>query len=131
MSMQDPISDMLTIIRNGQLANKISVVVPSSNLKVSISGVLKNEGYIKNYVVNQKVNKFFLTIVLKYFRGKSVIENITRISKPSLRIYKDKNNLPIVMDGLGIAIMSTSHGVISNKTAKKLGIGGEVICFVF
>lgn len=130
MSMQDPISDMFTRIRNSQMANKISVLIPSSNFKVSISKILKQEGYISNYTVYKKVNKLTLEIFLKYFQGKPVIENIQRISKPSLRIYKSKNSLPVVMDGLGIAILSTSKGVMSNKLAKKNGIGGEVICVV-
>ncbi|CAL4043376.1 30S ribosomal protein S8 [Buchnera aphidicola (Phyllaphis fagi)] len=130
MSMQDPISDMLTRIRNSQLANKIAVFMPSSKLKIAISSVLKQEGYIQDYVVKNIMDQLVLKIILKYFNGKSVIEEIKRISKPSLRVYKDKKHLPDVMDGLGIAILSTSKGVISNKVAKKMGIGGEIICFV-
>ncbi|QCI27322.1 30S ribosomal protein S8 [Buchnera aphidicola] len=130
MSMQDPISDMLTNIRNSQLANKISVCIPSSNFKIAIANVLKKEGYIDDYSIEKKNNKTTLTIFLKYFNGKPVIDEIKRISKPSLRIYKKKNNLPIVMDGLGIAILSTSKGIMSNKMAYKFGLGGEIICTV-
>ncbi|CAL4323658.1 30S ribosomal protein S8 [Buchnera aphidicola] len=130
MSMQDPISDMFTRIRNSQSANKIFVCMPASNLKVAISNVLKKEGYIINYVIDKKCNKSELKIFLKYFNGKSVIETINRVSKPSVRIYCSKSNIPIVMDGLGIAILSTSKGVISNIAAKKIGVGGEVICIV-
>ncbi|CAL4323530.1 30S ribosomal protein S8 [Buchnera aphidicola] len=131
MSMQDPISDMLTSIRNSQMANKIFVCVPSSNLKIAIAKVLQQEGYISNYVMMKNKHHLILKIFLKYFNGKSVIENIKRISKPSLRIYKSNKDLPVVMDGLGILILSTSKGVISNKTANKIGIGGEVICSVY
>lgn len=130
MSMQDPISDMITRIRNNQLSNKIFVCMPCSNLKVAITNVLKNEGYIDRYIVENNINKKILKIYLKYFRGKPVIEEIIRISKPSLRIYKKKNSLPIVMDGFGIAILSTSQGVISNRIAKKMGVGGELLCTV-
>ncbi|MCW5197117.1 30S ribosomal protein S8 [Buchnera aphidicola] len=131
MSMQDPISDMFTRIRNSQLANKIFVCMPSSKLKIAISCVLKQEGYIKDYIVNHVRNHIILKIILKYFNGKAVIEDIKRISKPSLRVYKNKHHLPNVIDGLGIAVLSTSKGVMSNKKAKKMGIGGEIICFVY
>ena len=107
MSMQDPISDMLTNIRNCQLANKVEVFLPASKFKIAILNVLKKEGYIDYYIVQKKNKKLFLNIFLKYFEGKPVIDTIRRISKPSLRIYKNKNTLPIVMDGLGIAILST------------------------
>lgn len=130
MNMQDPISDMLTSIRNGQKANKVEVCIPASNFKISIINVLKQEGYIDYYTVQKKDKKTVLNIFLKYFNGNPVIEEIKRVSKPSLRIYKNKNNLPVIMDGLGIAIISTSKGIISNKKADKLGIGGEVICIV-
>ncbi|HMI76883.1 MAG TPA: 30S ribosomal protein S8 [Buchnera sp. (in: enterobacteria)] len=129
MSMQDPIADMFTRIRNGQRSNKLLVVMPSSNVKLSISSVLKKEGYIKDYTVQGKI-KPQLEIILKYFQGKGVIENIQRISRPSLRIYKDKNNVPKVMSGLGIAIISTSKGVITDQKARQLGLGGEIICYV-
>ncbi|QCI26120.1 30S ribosomal protein S8 [Buchnera aphidicola] len=130
MSMQDPIADMLTSIRNSQAANKVEVCIFSSNIKIAIANVLKKEGYIVDYIVKKKKNKSMLNIFLKYFNGKSVIDVIKRISKPSVRVYKKKKNLPVVMDGLGIAILSTSKGVISNKQAIKIGIGGEVICIV-
>ncbi|WP_343152617.1 30S ribosomal protein S8 [Buchnera aphidicola] len=129
MSMQDPISDMLTRIRNAQLANKVSVKIPASKLKVAISLVLKKEGYIKEYIIESNI-KPNLKIFLKYFKGKSVIEKIKRVSKPSLRIYKKKHDLPKVMGGLGIAIISTSKGVLTDKTARIKGLGGEVICYV-
>ncbi|CAL4323411.1 30S ribosomal protein S8 [Buchnera aphidicola (Pterocallis alni)] len=130
MSMQDPISDMITRIRNNQLSNKILVCMPCSNLKVAITNVLQTEGYIDRYIVENNINKKILKIYLKYFRGKPVIEEIIRISKPSLRIYKNKNSVPIVMDGFGIAILSTSKGVVSNRIAKKMGVGGELLCTV-
>ncbi|WP_343128128.1 30S ribosomal protein S8 [Buchnera aphidicola (Takecallis taiwana)] len=130
MSMQDPISDMLTNIRNGQKANKVEVCTPASNFKIAIINVLKQEGYIDYYTVQKQSNKKVLNIFLKYFNGKPVIEEIKRVSKPSLRIYKKKTTLPVVMDGLGIAILSTSKGIISNKKANKMGIGGEIICIV-
>lgn len=130
MSMQNPISDFLTSIRNSQHASKVAIVVPSSKLKVAISKVLKNEGYVKNYVIVGTDIKPMLKIYLKYFNGKSVIENIKSISSPSLRIYKNKFNLPKVIAGLGIAIISTSKGVMTDHTARRLGIGGEIICYV-
>lgn len=129
MSMQDPIADMFTRIRNGQRSNKLLVVMPASNLKLSISSVLKKEGYIQDYSVQGKI-KLELEIILKYFQGKGVIEHIQRISRPSLRIYKDKNNLPQVISGLGVAIISTSKGVLTDQEARKLGLGGEIICYV-
>ncbi|CAL4043498.1 30S ribosomal protein S8 [Buchnera aphidicola (Takecallis arundicolens)] len=130
MNMQDPISDMLTSIRNGQKANKVEVCIPASNFKIAIINVLKQEGYIDYYTVQKKEKKTVLNIFLKYFNGNPVIEEIKRVSKPSLRIYKNKNSLPVIMDGLGIAIISTSKGIISNKKADKMGIGGEIICIV-
>ncbi|AAO27159.1 30S ribosomal protein S8 [Buchnera aphidicola str. Bp (Baizongia pistaciae)] len=129
MSMQDPIADMLTRIRNGQFASKISVIMPSSKLKVKISILLKEEGYIKDFSVNS-TNKPILEIFLKYFRSKPVIENITRVSSPSLRIYARNNKLPQVMSGLGIVIISTSQGVLTDQVARKKGLGGEIICNV-
>ncbi|WMY97291.1 MAG: 30S ribosomal protein S8 [Arsenophonus sp.] len=129
MSLQDPISNMLTTIRNAQRAKKKSIEIPFSKIKKEIAKVLKQEGYIQNYEsFNNKIPK--LKIELKYFQKKGVIENIQRISKPSLRIYKKKYNLPTVMEGLGIAIISTSKGVMTDKKARKIGLGGEVICYV-
>lgn len=129
MSMQDPIADMLTRIRNGQAANKIAVTMPSSKLKVAIAEVLKEEGYIKEYSVvgNTKPE---LEITLKYFQGKAVVESIQRVSRPGLRIYKRKDALPKVMAGLGIAVISTSKGVMTDSAARQAGLGGEIICYV-
>ncbi|VFP79330.1 30S ribosomal protein S8 [Buchnera aphidicola] len=129
MSMQDPISDMLTCIRNGQNSNKIFVTVPFSKIKENIIRVLKYEGYIYNYKI-KKVNNLELKIFLKYYNGKSVIEHISRISRPSLRKYCNKHNLPVVMNNLGIAILSTSRGVMTNRIAREKGLGGEIICYV-
>lgn len=129
MSMQDPIADMLTRIRNGQAANKVAVVMPSSKLKVAIANVLKEEGYIDSYVVKGTV-KPELEITLKYYQGKAVVENIKRVSRPGLRIYKGKDQLPKVMAGLGIAVISTSKGVMTDRAARQAGLGGEIICYV-
>ncbi|MGL9733763.1 MAG: 30S ribosomal protein S8 [Symbiopectobacterium sp.] len=129
MSMQDPIADMLTCIRNGQAANKVEITMPSSKLKVAIAKVLKEEGYIQDY--NTKGDtKPELEISLKYFQGKAVVESIQRISRPSLRIYKKKDELPKVMAGLGIAVVSTSKGVMTDRAAHQAGLGGEIICYV-
>ncbi|AEO08279.1 30S ribosomal protein S8 [Buchnera aphidicola] len=129
MSIHDPIADMLTRIRNGQSANKYSIIMPSSKLKKSIIKLLKEEGYIKDYEIFG-TTKPQLKVILKYFQGKAVVETIERISRPSLRIYKNKKNLPTVMAGLGIAIISTSQGVMTDRIARQEGIGGEVICYV-
>jgi small subunit ribosomal protein S8 len=129
MSMQDPISDMLTRIRNGQAASKVSVKMPSSKQKVAIAAVLKAEGYITDFVVAGDT-KPELEVTLKYFEGKKVIDTIKRVSRPGLRIYKGANDLPKVMAGLGIAIISTSHGVMTDRAARKASIGGEIICYV-
>jgi len=129
MSLQDPISDMLTRIRNGQSANKVSVTMPNSKQKVSIASVLKDEGYIADYAVSSDV-KSSLTVVLKYFQGQPVIEKIKRISRPGLRIFKSKDELPAVNGGLGISIISTSKGLMSDSKARSAGHGGEVICSV-
>ncbi|TNG96821.1 30S ribosomal protein S8 [Pasteurellaceae bacterium USgator11] len=129
MSMQDPIADMLTRIRNGQSANKIAVNMPSSKLKVAIANVLAEEGYIDSVKVSEGV-KPELEITLKYFQGKPVVESIQRISRPGLRIYKRKDELPSVMGGLGIAVVSTSQGVMTDRAARKAGLGGEIICYV-
>ncbi|WP_016955061.1 30S ribosomal protein S8 [Catenovulum sp. SX2] len=129
MSMQDPIADMFTRIRNGQAARKVAVTMPSSKLKVSIAEVLKAEGFIENYAVTGDVKKE-LEVTLKYFNGKEVIESISRVSRPGLRIYKKANDLPKVMGGLGVAIVSTSKGIMSDRAARKAGMGGEVIGYV-
>ena len=130
MSMTDPIADMLTRIRNGQASNKTEVAIPSSKLKAAIAEVLKKEGYISNYSISGKEGKNILTIELKYFEGKPVIESIYRSSKPGLRIYKNKENLPKVLGGLGVAIVSTSAGVMTDRVAREKGVGGEVLCIV-
>ncbi|ART63618.1 30S ribosomal protein S8 [Kushneria marisflavi] len=130
MSMQDTLADMLTRIRNAQMATKETVTMPSSKIKVEVARVLKEEGYIADFSVEGDV-KVDLTIVLKYFEGKPVIEHIQRVSKPSLRSYKGKDELPRVADGLGVAIVSTSRGVMTDRAARQAGVGGEVICTVF
>lgn len=130
MSMQDTLADMLTRIRNAQMATKEAVTMPSSKIKVEVARVLKEEGYIADFSVEGDV-KAELTITLKYFEGKPVIEHIQRVSKPSLRSYKGKNELPRVADGLGVAIVSTSRGVMTDRAARQAGVGGEVICTVF
>ena len=129
MSMQDPISDMLTRIRNGQAASKVSVKMPSSKQKVAIATVLKAEGYIADFSVAGDT-KPELEVTLKYFEGKKVIDTLKRVSRPGLRIYKGANDLPKVMAGLGIAIISTSQGVMTDRAARKASIGGEIICYV-
>ncbi|QIZ78470.1 30S ribosomal protein S8 [Ferrimonas lipolytica] len=129
MSMQDPIADMLTRIRNGQAANKVAVTMPSSKLKKAIASVLKAEGFIADFAVSGDV-KPTLEVTLKYFQGKPVVESIERASRPGLRIYKKKDALPKVMGGLGIAIVSTSQGVMTDRAARNLGMGGEIICYV-
>ncbi|MCE0556545.1 30S ribosomal protein S8 [Motilimonas sp. E26] len=129
MSMQDPIADMLTRIRNGQAANKVAVKMPSSKQKVAIAAVLKEEGYIADFAVVGEA-KPELEVTLKYFQGKKVIDSIKRVSRPGLRIYKSSSELPKVLDGLGVAIVSTSQGVMTDRAARKAGIGGEIICYV-
>lgn len=129
MSMQDPIADMLTRIRNGQHRNKQTVNMPSSKLKMAICDVLKQEGYILDFKVDGDVLKT-LSVDLKYFEGKPVIESLQRASRPSLRKYKSKDELPKVMGGFGTAIISTSKGVMTDKSARSQGIGGEVLCVV-
>ncbi len=130
MSMQDPIADMFTRIRNGQAGNKVKVSMPSSKLKVAIARVLKEEGYVKDYAVQDMAGKSELTIVLKYFNGKPVIDTIQRASRPSLRTYRGKGELPTVLGGLGIAIVSTSKGVMTDRAARAAGQGGEVLAYV-
>lgn len=129
MSMQDPVADMFTRIRNGQAANKVAVKMPASKLKLSIAKVLKDEGYIGDFAVSGDV-KPELEVTLKYFQGKSVIETIDRVSRPGLRIYKKSGDLPKVMGGLGVAIVSTSKGLMTDRAARKVGIGGEIIGYV-
>ena len=127
MSMSDPIADMLTRIRNGQSINMESVVMPSSNTKVAIAKVLREEGYIEDYKIEEQPGN---KTELKYFEGKPVIDTLKRVSRPGLRIYKKKNELPKVLGGLGVAIVSTSKGVMSDRAAREQGFGGEVICYV-
>ena len=129
MSMQDPIADMLTRIRNGQAAGKVAVSMPSSKQKVAIAKLLKEEGYIADYKVSGDV-KAELEVELKYFQGKPVVELIQRVSRPGLRIYKKRGELPKIMNGLGIAVVSTSKGVMTDRAARKAGMGGEIICYV-
>ncbi len=129
MSLQDPIADMLTRVRNAQKANKLSVEMPASNQKANIAAVLKEEGYIIDFKVSNDALKK-LVIDLKYYQGKPVIETIKRISKPGLRIFKSKDELPSINGGLGIAIISTSKGVMTDRQARAAGFGGEVICTV-
>lgn len=130
MSMTDPIADFLTRLRNGQSARKKSIKSPSSKLKEAIANVLQDEGYILGFDVSSDGSKKTMTVALKYFDGKPVIEKIDRISTPSLRVYKAKDELPQVLGGLGIAIISTASGVVSDKKARAAGQGGEVICVV-
>ena len=129
MSLQDPISDMLTRVRNAQTARKVTVVMPSSKQKVNIAAVLKNEGYITAFNVSDGTRKE-LTIDLKYYQGKPVIESIKRVSRPGLRIFRSKDDLPSINGGLGIAIISTSGGLMTEKQARAAGHGGEIICSV-
>ena len=130
MSMQDPLADMLTRIRNAQMVGKPSVSMPSSKLKKNVAEVLKQEGYIAGYDVSESV-KTELTIELKYFEGKPVIAELDRFSRPGLRAYKGKDALPKVRGGLGVAIVSTSKGVMTDRAARAAGVGGEVLCTVF
>jgi small subunit ribosomal protein S8 len=130
MSMQDPISDMLTRVRNALERSMRDVTMPSSKLKVAIAEILKQEGFILDYRTSEEDKKMSLTIDLKYFEGKPVIEMLRRVSKPSLKQYKGANDLPKVMGGLGVAIISTAKGVMSDRSAREHGIGGEVLCVV-
>ena len=130
MSMTDPIADMLTRIRNGLSANKAEVLMPASKVKKSIAQVLKDEGYIVDFSTQDIDGKPTLQVTLKYYQGKAVIDTIKRVSRPGLRIYKGKDDLPTVMGGLGIAIVSTSAGVMTDRAARKAGHGGEVLCTV-
>ena len=130
MSMSDPIADMLTHIRNAQASEKVSVRMPGSKLKVAIAAVLKDEGYIEDFKVSADAGKSTLEIGLKYYAGRPVIEKIERVSRPGLRIYRASRDIPSVMNGLGIAIVSTSHGVMTDRKARANGVGGEVLCIV-
>lgn len=130
MSMSDPIADMLTRIRNAQLVQKTTVLVPASKLKVAIAQVLKDEGYIENFVVSGDKTKPQLEVALKYYAGRAVIEHIERVSRPGLRIYKGRHDIPSVMNGLGVAIVTTPKGVMTDRKARQAGIGGEVLCYV-
>lgn len=130
MSMSDPIADMLTRVRNAQMVNKTSVTMPSSKLKAAIAAVLKDEGYIENFQVKGDAAKPELEITLKYYSGQPVIERIERVSRPGLRVYKASNAIPQVMNGLGVAIVSTPRGVMTDRKARANGVGGEVLCYV-
>jgi small subunit ribosomal protein S8 len=128
--MQDPISDMLTRIRNGQSAGKIRIMMPMSKQKTAVAEVLRQQGYIREFAVEEIEGKAQLAILLRYFEGKPVIEMLRRVSRPGLRVYKRKDDLPKVMDGLGIAIISTSKGLMTDRQARAAGHGGEVVCIV-
>lgn len=130
MNMQDPIADMLTRIRNSLAVNKDSVTMPLSKAKLAVAKVLFDEGYIEQYGEVKDAEKPTLSIDLKYYEGKPVIEELKRVSKPSLRVYKSKNDLPRVKNGLGVAIISTPSGVVSDREARRLGLGGEVLVYV-
>jgi len=130
MTMSDPVSDMLTRIRNAQGSEKQSVAMPASRLKASIAQVLKDEGYIEDFALRENEGKPQLEISLKYYAGKPVIEKLERVSRPGLRIYRGKTEMPNVMNGLGVASVSTSRGVMTDRKAGGLGVGGEVLCIV-
>jgi small subunit ribosomal protein S8 len=129
--MTDPIADMLTRIRNAQLAEKVSVRMPASKLRTAIAKVLKNEGYIEDFAAHEADGKPMMEIRLKYYAGRPVIERIERVSRPGLRIYRAKDELPSVTGGLGVVIISTSKGVMTDRAARKAGLGGEVLCTVY
>ena len=130
MSMSDPIADMLIRIRNAQLVGHAEVVMPASKLKASIAQVLKDEGYIEDFVLRDADAKKELRIGLKYYAGRPVIERLERVSKPGLRVYRGRNDIPRIMNGLGVAILSTSRGVMTDRKARADGVGGEVLCIV-
>ena len=131
MSLQDPVADMLTRVRNGQAAGRLRVAMPSSKLKVSIAAVLRDEGYIHDFEVSKgDGGHLVLSVRLKYHEGRPVISSINRVSRPGLRTYRGKGDLPVVMGGLGIAIVSTSRGVMADRAARAEGLGGEVLCEV-
>jgi small subunit ribosomal protein S8 len=131
MSMQDPLSDMLTRIRNAQMAGKKIVEMPGSKLKAAVAAVLRDEGYVAGFIASDEEGKPRLAIELKYYEGKPVIAEIDRISRPGLRSYAGKDDLPSVRNGLGVAIVSTSQGVMTDRAARAAGVGGEVLCTVF
>ncbi len=130
MSVSDPIADMLTRVRNGQQTEKVSVRMPSSKMKRAIAKVLEDEGYIDGFVVHENSGLPEMEVMLKYYAGRPVIDRIERVSKPGLRIYKGRDSLPRVMNGLGVAIVSTSRGIMTDRKARSLGVGGEVLCVV-
>jgi len=130
MSMHDPIADMLTRIRNAQLVGHAEVTMPASGLKGAIAKVLKDEGYIEDFATRENGAKKELAIALKYYAGRPVIERLERVSKPGLRVYKGRDDIPRVMNGLGVAIVSTSRGVMTDRKARADGLGGEVLCIV-
>ena len=130
MSMSDPVSDMLTRIRNAQMVGHTEVVMPASRLKASIAQVLKDEGYIEDFALRESGPKKELRIGLKYYAGRPVIERLERVSKPGLRVYKGRNDIPRIMNGLGVAILSTSRGVMTDRKARADGVGGEILCIV-
>jgi small subunit ribosomal protein S8 len=130
MSMSDPIADLLTRIRNAQMVSKVAIKLPSSKIKVAIVQVLKDEGYIEDFKVHASGGKAELEIVLKYYAGRAVIERIDRASRPGLRVYKGCDEIPQVMNGLGVAIVTTPKGVMTDRQARAAGVGGEVLCYV-
>ncbi|MCO4089752.1 MAG: 30S ribosomal protein S8 [Limnohabitans sp.] len=130
MSMSDPIADLLTRIRNAQMVSKANVMVPSSKVKVAIVQVLKDEGYIDGFQVKTEDGKATLEISLKYYAGRPVIERIERVSRPGLRVYKGRDAIPQVQNGLGVAIVTTPQGVMTDRKARAVGVGGEVLCYV-
>lgn len=130
MSMSDPIADMLTRIRNAQATEKVSVAVPASKVKLAIAKVLKDEGYIEDFAQRDQEGKPVIEIGLKYYAGKPVIEKLERISRPGLRIYRRRDDIPRVLNGMGVAIVSTSRGVMTDRRARESGVGGEVLCIV-
>ncbi len=130
MSMTDPIADFLTRIRNGQRSGKPEVAMPSSRIKLALAQVLKDEGYIEDYSVGSADGKSTLTLRLKYYQGRPVIDRLERVSRPGLRVYKGKDDLPRILGGMGVAIVSTSSGVMSDRAARAAGHGGEILCIV-
>jgi small subunit ribosomal protein S8 len=130
MSMSDPIADMLTRIRNGQMVEKVAVSMPASKVKVAIAQVLKDEGYIEGFALRTEGGKNELEVALKYYAGRPVIERLERVSRPGLRVYKSRDELPKVMNGLGVAIVTTPKGVMTDRKARATGVGGEVLCYV-
>lgn len=130
MSMTDPIADFLTRIRNGQLAGKTEVAAPASRIKLALAKVLKEEGYIEDFAIAEKAAKPTVTVRLKYYQGRPVIDHLERVSRPGLRVYKAKDELPKVLGGMGVAIISTSRGLMTDREARAAGHGGEVLCIV-